>query len=87
MATLRKTHGFTLLEMLVAMTVAAILVGVSLNVYGMFHRGVVETSLRYGTFASEQVKDLRCRTRFIRGFPSCDSTQSDERHMKIRLRF
>ena len=75
--------------MLVAMTVAAILTGVSLNVYAMIHRGTFETSHRYGLFVSEKVNELRCRTGFVRGVQgaACDSTQSDERHMEVRWRF
>lgn len=75
--------------MLVAMTVAAILTGVSLNVYAMIHRGTFETSHRYGLFISEKVNELRCRTGFVRGVQgaACDSTQSDERHMEVRWRF
>ena len=85
-----RQSGFTLLEMLVAMTVAAILTGVSLNVYAMIHRGTFETSHRYGLFVGEKVNELRCRTGFVRGVPqgaACDSTQSDERHMEVRWRF
>lgn len=82
-------HGFTLLEMLVAITVAAILTTVSLNVYSMFHHGVVETSLRYEQFVSEKVKALRCRTRFVRGLPPCDTTSGESRASRgaIRARF
>ena len=85
-----RQRGFTLLEMLVAMTVAAILTGVSLNVYAMIHQGTFETSHRYGLFVGEKVNELRCRTGFVRGVPqgaACDSTQSDERHMEVRWRF
>ena len=84
-----RQSGFTLLEMLVAMTVAAILTGVSLNVYAMIHRGTFEKSHRYGLFVSEKVNELRCRTGFVRGVQgaACDSTQSDERHMEVRWRF
>lgn len=67
-------HGFTLLEMLIAMTVAAILTTVSLNVYSMFHHGVVATSDNYVHFATGKVQELRCRTRFVRGLPPCDTT-------------
>ena len=70
-------QGFTLLEMLVAMTVAAILTTVSLNVYSMFHHGFVETSVHYEQFVSEKVKELRCRTRFIRGIPPCDAASGE----------
>ncbi|WP_405329425.1 prepilin-type N-terminal cleavage/methylation domain-containing protein [Fibrobacter sp.] len=85
-------QGFTLLEMLVAMTVAAILTTVSLNVYSMFHHGFVETSVHYEQFVSEKVKELRCRTRFVRGLPPCDTTPDEFRTFRasretIRLRF
>ena len=82
-------HGFTLLEMLIAMTVAAILTTVSLNVYSMFHHGVLETSLHYEQFVSEKVKELRCRTRFVRGLPLCDTTSGESRAFRgaIRARF
>lgn len=82
-------HGFTLLEMLVAITVAVIVTTVSLNVYSMFHHGVVETSLRYEQFVSEKVKELRCRTRFVRGLPPCDTTSGESRASRgaIRARF
>lgn len=73
MKNLFHEKGFTLLEMLVAITVAAILTGVSLRVYSMFHHGIVETSLRYGTFAGEQIRELHCRTRFVRGLPPCET--------------
>ncbi|MBR6450959.1 MAG: type II secretion system protein [Fibrobacter sp.] len=85
-----RQSGFTLLEMLVAMTVAAILTGVSLNVCAMIHRGAFETSLRYGLFVSEKVKELRCLTSFVRGVmqgTACNSMQSDGRHMDVRWRF
>ena len=88
-------QGFTLLEMLVAMTVAAILTTVSLNVYSTFYHGVVETNLHYEQFVSEKVKELRCRTRFIRGLPPCDTPSDESREFPtfrafrefIRLRF
>lgn len=85
-------QGFTLLEMLVAMTVAAILTTVSLNVYSMFHHGFVETSVHYEQFVSEKVKELRCRTRFVRGLPPCDTTSGESREFPtfrefIRLRY
>lgn len=82
-------QGFTLLEMLVAITVAAILTTVSLNVYSMFHHGVLETSLHYEQFVSEKVKELRCRTRFVRGLPPCDTTSGESRASRgaIRARF
>ncbi len=72
-------HGFTLLELLVAMTVAAILTTVSLNVYSMFHHGVAETSLHYEQFVSGKIKELRCRTRFVRGLPPCDTASDASR--------
>ena len=82
-------HGFTLLEMLVAITVAAILTTVSLNVYSMFHHGVLETSLCYEQFVSEKVKELRCRTRFVRGLPPCDTISGESRASRgaFRVRF
>ena len=91
-------QGFTLLELLIAMTVAAILTTVSLNVYSTFHHGVVETNLHYEQFVSEKVKELRCRTRFIRGIPPCDAPSGASRAFhescssrasrdSIRLRF
>lgn len=70
-------QGFTLLEMFVAMTVAAILTTVSLNVYSTFHHGVVETNLHYEQFVSEKVKELRCHTRFVRGLPLCDTASGE----------
>ena len=70
-------QGFSLLELLIAMTVAAILTTVSLNVYSMFHHGVVETNLHYEQFVSEKVKELRCRTRFVRGLPLCDTASGE----------
>lgn len=85
-----RQSGFTLLEMLVAMTVAAILMGVSLNVYAMIHQGTFKTSYHYVQFVGEKVNELRCRTSFVRGKPwgaACDSTQSDERHTDVRWRF
>lgn len=82
-------QGFTLLEMLVAMTVAAILMTVTLNVYLMFQRGIVGTSLHYEHFVSEKVKELRCCTRFVRGLPPCDTIPDKSRAHRdaIRLRF
>ncbi len=82
-------HGFTLLEMLIAMTVAAILTTVSLNVYSMFHHGVLETSIHYEQLVSEKVKELRCRTRFVRGLPPCDTPSDESRASResIRLRY
>ena len=70
-------QGFTLLEMLVAMTVAAILTTVSLNVYSMFHHGVVATSDNYVHFATGKAQELRCRTRFVRGLPPCDTASGE----------
>ena len=72
-------QGFTLLELLIAMTVAAILTTVSLNVYSTFHHGVVETNLHYEQFVSEKVKELRCRSRFARGLPPCDTASGASR--------
>ena len=78
-----KFRGFTLLEMLVALTVAAILIAVSLNVYAVLCHGMAETSDNYVRFATENANELRCRTRFVRGIsqnthasqnsPPCDS--------------
>ena len=90
-------RGFTLLEMLVALTVAAVLTTVTLNVYALFHQGILETSERYVHFATENAQELRCRTRFVRGIsqnthalqnpPPCDSTGSGAPRANIRLRF
>ena len=88
-------QGFTLLEMLVAMTVAAILTTVSLNVYSMFHHGVVATSDNYIHFATGKAQELRCRTRFVRGLPPCDTPSDESREFPtfrafrefIRLRY
>lgn len=70
-------NGFTLIEMLVSLTVAAILTTVSLNVYAMFAHGMTEAFVRYEQFAGERIKELRCHTRFVRGIslnmPPCDS--------------
>lgn len=71
--------GFTLLEMLVAMTVAVILTTVSLNVYSMFHHGTAAASDNYVRFATEHIDDLRCRTRFVRGLPPCDTASRESR--------
>ena len=83
--------GFTLLEILVALTVAVILAGVSLNVYSMFHHGILESSNNYVLFATERAKDLRCRTRFVRGIPpqttSCDSSGLGASRIELRQRF
>ena len=62
--------GFTLLEMLVAMT---------LNVYSMFHHGTAAASDNYVRFATERIDDLRCRTRFVRGLPPCDTASRESR--------
>ena len=70
---LHQKHGFTLLEMLVALMVAAILTSVSLNVYAQFRHNIAETSGNYVRFATENANELRCRTRFVRGLPPCDS--------------
>ena len=82
-------HGFTLLEMLIAMTVAAILTTVSLNVYSMFHHGIVATSDNYVHFATGNAQELRCHTRFVRGLPPCDTTSGESRAFRgaIRARF
>lgn len=63
--------GFTLLEMLTAMTVAAILAGVTLHFFGTFHHGIAETAVHYESFKTEKTTELRCRTRFVRGLGSC----------------
>lgn len=82
-------HGFTLLEMLIAMTVAAILTTVTLNVCSMFHHGVVATSENYVHFATGKAQELRCRTRFVRGLPPCDTISGESRAFRgaIRARF
>ena len=64
-------NGFTLVEMLVALTVAAVLTGVSLHVFGTLHHGTTETMARYERFLTEKVTELRCRTRFVRGLGNC----------------
>ena len=95
MELLRQERGFTLLELLVAVTVAAVLTTVSLNAYAMFHHAVSETTLRYGLFAGRQVQDLRCRTRFVRGLPPnappctvpCDSARFAPSRTDVRARF
>lgn len=87
----RRENGFTLVELLVATTVAAIFTGVALNAYGMFQRGVVETSDGYVRFATDLAKELRCRTRFVRGVEGvpvpCDSSVHRVPRMDVRLRF
>ena len=84
-------RGFTLIEMLVALTVAAILAGVSLNVFSMFHHGMVGASVRYEQFAGGKIKELRCRTRFVRGIspslPPCDSSGLAPSQTDVRQRF
>jgi prepilin-type N-terminal cleavage/methylation domain-containing protein len=91
MNTFSRTNGFTLLEMLVAMTVAAILTAVSLNVYSVIHQGALETAYHYGQFVSEKVDELRCRTRFVRGLPPCDDVPCEGAfcgsRMNVRERF
>ena len=83
-----QPQGFTLLELLVAVTVAAVLTTVSLNAYGMFHHAVAETSLHYGNFAGKQVQDLRCRTRFVRGLSPClDTLNSHQIIFKSKKNF
>ena len=90
---LQLVRGFTLLEMLVALTVAAVLTTVSLHVYSMFHHGILESSNKYVLFATERAKDLRCRTRFVRGIslnaPPCDSADRAQSlpRTDIRARF
>jgi len=83
----RRKKGFTLMELLVAMTVAAVLVGVSLNVYESFCHGVSSSSINYVRFATEQAKELRCRTRFVRGLPPCDSSSQRFPRLDVRARF
>ena len=84
-------NGFTLFEMFVALTVAAILTTVSLNVYAMFAHGMTEASVRYERFAGEHIKELRCRTRFVRGIslnmPPCDSVGLVASRIDLRTRF
>ena len=63
----RGGKGFTLLEMLMAMTVAAIIISVLLNIFETFHHGITETTVRYGRFLTEKATELRCRTHFVRG--------------------
>jgi len=86
MNSFRQMRGFTLLEMLVALTVVAILIAVSLNVYAVFCHGMAETSDRYVRFATESANELRCRTRFVRGLPPCDSAGFGAFQGDIRLR-
>ena len=90
-------RGFTLIEMLVALTVAAILTTVSLNVYELFHHGFAESSLNYVRFATEKSQELRCRTRFVRGISQnthaspnllpCDSAGFGAARNDLRQRF
>lgn len=82
-----KFRGFTLLEMLVALMVAAILTSVSLNVYAQFRHNIAEALDRYVRFATESANELRCRTRFVRGLPPCDSAGFGAFRGDIRLRF
>ena len=82
-----KFRGFTLLEMLVALMVAAILTSVSLNVYAQFRHNIAEASDRYVRFATENANELRRRTRFVRGLPPCDSAGFGAFRGDIRLRF
>ena len=70
-------NGFTLLEMLVAMTVAAILSGIFLNIFGTIHHGIVETVSHYELFVTENVKELRCRTSVVRGVSVRKKTCND----------
>ena len=82
-------NGFTLIEMLVSLTVAAILTTVSLNVYAMFAHGMTEASVRYEQFAGERIKELRCHTRFVRGIllnmPPCDSASLGASRIDLML--
>ena len=90
-------RGFTLIEMLVALMVAAILIAVSLNVYAVFHHGMAETSGNYVRFATENANELRCRTRFVRGISQnthaspnllpCDSAGFGAARNDLRQRF
>ena len=74
---MRNKNGFSLIEMLMAMTVVAILTGVSLNVFGTFHHGIVETTARYEQFVAEKVNELRCRTSVVRGVSKGKMTCND----------
>lgn len=87
MNSFRQMRGFTLLEMLVVLMVAAILTSVSLNVYAQFRHNIAEALDRYVRFATESVNELRCRTRFVRGLPPCDSAGFGAFRGDIRLRF
>ncbi len=87
MNSFRQMRGFTLLEMLVALTVAAILIAVSLNVYAVFCYGMAETSGNYVRFATESANELRCRTRFVRGLLPCDSAGFGAFRNDFSLRF
>lgn len=81
--------GFTLVELLVAIAITAILVGVSLNVYVVIYHGFAESTIRYGRFVGENVHELRCRTRFVRGLPPCDDaprTFHDSRSFRDNVR-
>ena len=82
-----KFRGFTLLEMLVALMVAAILTSVSLNVYAQFRHNIAEALDRYVRFATESANELRCRTRFVRGLPPCDSAGFGAARNDLRQRF
>lgn len=73
MKNLYSAKGFTLLEMLVSLTVAAILIATTLNVYASFAHGMGEASNNYVRFATENANELRCRTRFVRGLSPCDT--------------
>ena len=89
MKNLYRTNGFTLLEMLVALTITAILTMVSLNIYAMFSHGMGEASVRYELFSGERIKELRCRTRFVRGIspntPPCDSASLGASRIDLML--
>ena len=90
-------RGFTLIEMLVALMVAAILRTVYLNVYAQFRHNIAETSDRYVRFATENANELRCRTRFVRGISQnthaspnllpCDSAGFGAARNDLRQRF
>ena len=83
----RRKKGFTLMELLVAMTVAAVLVGVSLNVYETFCHGMSSSSINYVRFATENAQELRCRTRFVRGLSPCGSSSQRFPRLDVRARF
>ena len=87
-----SNNGFTLVEMLVALVVAAVLTGVSLNIFGTFCHGIAETTARYERFLTEKVTELRCRTRFVRGvannvFPCNDAFGDSYVNLHTYFRF